>query len=484
MIESKIKRLFPIPVLLITLLIIVSLSTSYIGSTDVGDYAGVAKFFSGKSNADLRTSHSLVYGLIHAPLLTIFDSFFVMKITSLFWLILLIISVYHISGRNKKTLYLMLISPIVWYMGPWINPLQLASLIFLWGFHFINKYETANNKKYLILSGLLIGLSATIWNTLLFVTLFLVICFFYNRNINHFVIFIISFIAGLVPLLIIDQIFYGFALNSLLKFIVGIAVIILDGGIYGGTAQTTNPIINYLTFLAILPFFTYKLFFKKLFSKHKRQIIFITLLLLFFMSNPQIRYLILIVPLLIIYLAPSLSDKEFKIQILIFTIISLIAIAPYLVQIKYSTNSDELNSFFQNIGADKIEKLKQDSYNEALKAILEETGKQTFVIGNSPDDYYTLSHYYWGDEVEEFVSIQDYNLWIDNETILYKKKLEINPKINDRRKIWFEGGISKSNADDTDYSKIKYAIGIDQEISLQEFGFIGKYGNLYLSKKL
>ena len=50
---------------------------------------------------------------------------------------IIVYSVYIISNRNKKSLWMILLSPIIWYMAPWISPIQLASLFFLWGYYFI-----------------------------------------------------------------------------------------------------------------------------------------------------------------------------------------------------------------------------------------------------------------------------------------------------------------------------------------------------------
>ena len=123
-------------ILLITLilLLIITLSTQYVGITDIGDYTVPAKFFAQEYDAKLRTSHSVIYGLMHSPFVKLTQNFTFMKISSVLWLFLTILSVYYISNKNKKALLLVITTPIIWYMAPWINPIQLSSLLFLWAY--------------------------------------------------------------------------------------------------------------------------------------------------------------------------------------------------------------------------------------------------------------------------------------------------------------------------------------------------------------
>jgi len=487
-------KLIKLTIILVFLLAVISLLTQYHGSTDITEYKGVAKFFAGSYNAKIRASHSIVYGLIHAPLLIIFPNFLVMKIANILCMILIILSVYYISGKNKRALLLMVVSPIVWYMGPWIAPVQFSSLLFLWGFFFIKKFEKDSKKSYLIYSGVLIGLSWAFWNTVIFVLFFFLICFFYNKNINHFVIFLFSVILGLSPLLILDQIFYGFMFYSSTKFFFGVITTIFYGSIYLGQDMMLNSIFKYITsiftipfftyILIALPFFAYTLFSKKFFKKNKRTIIFLTLFFLFLLNNPQIRYILFLWPILIIHLSKSLNKKQFEIQFIIFAIISLLVINPYIIQIKYTTNAKELTSLFSNFGEWKISALHQEQMiHQDLEELSKEFPNSTFIVGNNLDDYTCLANIYWGYEIKEFVSIQDYNLFLKNDSSLFYKKIKFTPKIQDRRQVWIAGGLDKSENDNTDYNSINLGIGINEPINLTNFTLVKNYSILYLSKK-
>src|SRR3990167_4701640 len=86
-------------------LLLISLFTKYIGSTDVGDYAYVAKFFAGEFDAKIRSSHSYFYGFLMSPLVKLTNSFILMKLMSVVWLFLIVFSLYYMSRKDKRVLF-------------------------------------------------------------------------------------------------------------------------------------------------------------------------------------------------------------------------------------------------------------------------------------------------------------------------------------------------------------------------------------------
>lgn len=469
----------------VLLLGLISLATNYSGHVDIKDYAGVAKFFSGSYNAKIRTSHSMFYGIIHSPLISLFESFWVMKLTSVLWLFLIILSVYYISGRNRKTLLLVATSPIIWYMGPWISPIQLSVLLFLWGFFFINKFNRTLRKDYLMLSGILFGLSWVVWNTVLFFIIFIIICFFYNRNVNQIFVFLFFVLIGFLPRLVLDLLFYGFPFYTSIKFFFAVLGTIFYGGIYHSDELASNSLLNFLTFILMFPVFIHTLFSRKIFLSNKRQIIFLILGFILIAYAPQIRYVMFLWPILIIYLGKSLNEKQFKIQLVIFIVMSLLVIAPYVIQMKYDTNAKDFTSAVVNFGKWEINSINEDSLIlEDLNKITEDYPDLMFVVGNKPDSYSHLAMIYWGQNVDEFISMQDYNLFLRNESSLFEKKIKPTPKIADRRQIWFGGGMQKPENDNTDYDSIEFGIGIAEPINIEGFELAEQYDVLYLSKKV
>jgi len=480
MIDKRVK----FALILVAILVVVTVLTQFDSSTDAGDYAGVAKFFAGDYNADIRSSHSMLYGFIHAPLVNMTNSFAVMKLTSLLFLVLIILSVYHISGNNKKALLLMAASPIVWYLAPWLNPIQLAALLFLWSFFFINKFDKTGKLSYVIYSGILLGLAAAFWNTILYIALFMAVCFFFNRNINFLFVFILSFFIGLIPLFILEHYLFGFFLFSMSKTFASNIVVFLSGSIYPQRNILTPGIIDYLLYLLLIPLFSYTLFFSKTFSQNKRQIIFLSIILLFFLLNPQIRYLLLIFPILVVYLSKTLTRKQFRIQLVVFLVLSLLITVPYVIQINHSTNSPEFRTSVINMGSWEFTSIQQkDLISEDLRQITADFPNEVFVVGPANDDYSALALYYWGDNVKEFVSIEDYNFYVTNNSVIYEKRFSSNSRIQNRRQIWIEGGMGRNPSDDTNYEDISLGLGMGGPLEIDGFEVEKKYNILFLSRK-
>ncbi len=478
------SREFYIVLILFIFLVLLSLITNYYGHLDVFDYANVAKYFSNNYQAGLRTSHSLTYGILHAPLLNFFNNFLVMKLTGLFFYVLIMISLYYISNKDKKILLLFIFSPIIWYMGPWINPLKLTSLLFLWGFYFMSLFDSSNKKTHLFLSGIFIGLSAILWNTVFYIFVLFIIVFLFNKKLSDFIFFLFSFFIGLFPLFISDILIYNLPFYTILKSVSAFFITLLQGSIYSNENLFTNSFINYLSFILILPLFIFNLFKPDVFKKNKKQIIFLLITILFTLSNPQIRYILFFWPLILITLTPTLSEKQYKTQIILFSIIALFVIFPYLIQINYSTNAIDFNNLILNINNISISnQISEDLILQDLKSISHEFPNQSFIIGNNPDDYSILGFIYWGKEINEFISIQDYEMFLKNNSVLFEKSISSNPKIKERRQIVITGKMQKPDNDNTDYSKLNYGIGLNEPIDLSGFKLIKKYNLLYISEK-
>ena len=475
-----------ISISLLIVLSLLSLLTHFQDSTDQGDYTDIAKYFTGNYAAKVRTSHSLLYGFIHSPMVKIFQSFTVMKITNIIFLLLIVASIYLLSDKNPKTLLLATISPIFWYLGPWITPIMPATLLSLWSIHFLRtlgyEKESWRNIKNLIYAGVLSGLAVSLWDGFLPFLVILIICFFYDQKINHLTVFILSILLGMSPLLILNQAYYGFAFYSQIKYALTISVFAVYGGFNGNVAPFFWQ--SYLAYILIIPFTAYLLFKKNYYLQNTKEINFLALSLLFVLiTNPQIRYLMILWPLLLIHTAKNINEVQFKRQIAVFALVSILISAPYLVQIGYQTSYSELTRVLQNNGL-TIGPLNDNLLENNFIELTKDYPNQTFVVGNADDDYQQLAHIYWGKDVNEFVSIQDYNLFMQNKSTIFEKTFSSNPLFPDRRQIWISGGIRRNLQDATDYGAIQLGIGVNEPISLKEFNLTKNYGQFYLSKRV
>ena len=99
------------------------------------------------------------------------------------------------------------------------------------------------------------------------------------------------------------------------------------------------------------------------------------------------------------------------------------------------------------------------------------------------DFYANLAVIYWGDQINEFISIQDYRLGMSGEKVIFEKEFHPYPNIDERREIWIKGGISKTTNDKTDYNSIKYALSDKKEIDLNGFKLVKSYDMLNVFEK-
>ncbi|MBU3906867.1 MAG: glycosyltransferase family 39 protein [Nanoarchaeota archaeon] len=474
-----IKILSGIVLIILLLLIIIS---NYIGSTDVGDYANVAKFFAGEYNAKIRSSHSYFYGFINSPFIRLTSSFIGMKIMSIVWILLIILSIYYISKKDKRFLILSLATPIFWYMAPWINPIQIASLFFLWGYHFIKRYDENNNLPNLIYSGLFIGMALVFWDTILYFGAILTVCFLYDKKLSHLFYFMVFVFIGLIPRLILDQIMFNFAFYGIFRNFFGGVLNVL--GFTSGTGATPKSMIAILSVLLLLPLFSYLLIKPKNFKENKKTVFFLVLSLLLILTNPQIRYTLILTPIILLNLQNILSKKQLKIQIVCSIIISLLVIMPYVIQISYSTNAQELTSFVSNLGNITLSKtFPEEIIRQDLNNIGKDFPNQRFIVGNLPDDYSYLAMIYWGDGIKEFISIQDYELYLQNKTVILEKEFHPILNIPERREIWIKGGIS-ARINSSELSSVRYAISSETETDLNDFRLVKSYKKLSVFEKV
>ncbi|MEK6846907.1 MAG: hypothetical protein AABY16_01940 [Nanoarchaeota archaeon] len=466
----------------ITILIVITFLTRFYGGADILDYSDSAKFFADKYAAKIRSSHSYVYGLLHAIPISLTEGFFFFKITSLFSLLLIVYSVYRITNKNKKALWLMLLSPIVWYMAPWISPIQTASLFFLWSHYFIRKYDHLSNVKYLLYAGLLAGLSWAFWDGVLFFIPFFALSFLYNKKLSHFIYFIILVLVGSMPRLILDQILFGFAFLGILRHILASLTIALYGGIY--SQSSLIGLSKFIITFVFIPIFSYLLFTKKIIKENKKTATFLIFSIIIIILNSQVRFSLFVVPIIIASIAPYLSHKQFVLQIAISLILILLVINPYLIQLRYSTNFSEFGAIpyiFPDIKLNSL--FVEDLIKEDLKKVTEEYPNKTFVVGNNYESYRFLANIYWGDKVKEFVSIEDYKLNNSNNPKVFEKEFCSHIKISERRDFCTSVYIRKSFKDQTDYNKIEYALSDKDSLDLEGFSFVKKYKYLSLFKK-
>tara|TARA_Y100000310_G_scaffold330908_1_gene403490 strand:- start:4797 stop:6260 length:1464 start_codon:yes stop_codon:yes gene_type:complete len=473
-----------VTVLLLVGLAVVTVPHDLLDVTDVTDYSDTAKFFAGQYQAKYRSSHSIIYGLLLSPYVKLTGSFFVLKLITVFWLFLLIVSLYYISEKNKKTLWLFVTAPFIWYMAPWLSPVPIVALLFLWAYFFIRKFENEEKVKYVIYSSILLGLSAIFWDAALYFAIIFLVSFLYNKKFFFSWIFLAGILIGLIPRLIINQMFFDMAFFGVVKNFLALSSFLFEGGIYHQGYSGPN-LLTYLIVFLFTPFFYWMFYKKKNFLEYKKTIIFLTLSLVFILLNPQIRVIVPIAPIMILILGENLNKKRFKIQIALFLILSLLVVTPYLIQTKYEVSSRNIEKMIGHFPDIEIgEGFREKLIIEDLERIEMEFPGERFVVGDFNDAYVKLAHFYWGKGIKEFIAIEDYRLWDDEEYVLASKEIRTNAQINARREMAIILEWGRNSKDETDYDSIKYGISFERDLGLDGFEFVKKYKTLYLFEKV
>jgi len=456
-------------VALLLFLLVVTLVSKYYGSTDISDYSDTARYFAGEYSADIRSSHSYLYGYLAHFFIPIFNSYFIFKIFSLILISLIVLSVYFISGKEKNAFWLIAFAPTVWYMAAWINPIQISSLFLLWSWYFIEKYSHDEKIKSLALAGIFLGISFAFWDTILFFGSFLIIWFMFDKKLSHLFFLLLFVLVGLSPRLILDYSLFGFPFFSILKSFFGT---LSNAFFFGrGSSYSSSIFSNLISFLLIffsIPFLFWKNFKKEKLFDNRKTLGFLSFCLILIFINPQIRYTLAIIPIIIVLIVKDMNEIQFKKQIVSFIIISLIFIIPTILQIFFSFNQTN----YADIASILIEKNSRNLgvvfESELIKNDLEKitqdySGTDTFLVLGISDYYQKIAHIYWGNKIREFVSIQDFTLYYNNSTDIFSKKIVFIPRINERRTIWIGGGIGKNPNDLTNYSQINYALSFKNE---------------------
>lgn len=447
--ERRNKIIIVVAIIMFILLSFFTLTNDYYGSTDVKSFTSVAKYFSGDYPAKLRGSHSYLWGWANQNEVGNYG-FIAFKISNLSILIFLILSIYHISGKRKETLLLFAFSPIVWFMGSWINSIQVASLCFLWCYYFMREYEkNESNYRCLVLSGISFGLAVALWHGVLLFGFFFMLIYFWDKQLIDSINFLLWSLIGLMPLLILDSIIFGFPFHSIIKNISGTILNSLGQGLYQNIGFFN--IWNGIFFLAFLPLFFWRIYRPTFLEENIRITIFITtcMLIIFFM-NPQIRYAFFLMPLILVNI--DLKGRTAKYLIYSSVLIIGMVFIPYMM--------------YEN---------PQDKIEQDLNLLVADYPNQVFVVGNHPDDYDILANAYWGDQVKEFVSIQDYRGGVD-----YQVNFISTPEFQGRREIYLNAGMRKPSNDLTDYNSIKYGISFEDNLNISGFEYIRSYGDLRL----
>jgi len=449
--------------IIVIFLIIIPVFTRKVFFADTTDYLGVARYFHGDLNSAIRNTHNWDYGLFLSFFLKMFNSIILLRIINSIWILLTALVLYKLS-KNKKVLWLWFLSPIVWYLAPYIHPLPMATFFLTASYYLLKKYETSNNKFDLAISGFFLGIAALFWDGMLILAPFFIISFFFKRKLSEVILFLFLFGISFSIKLFTDWVLFNFPLFSTFRQLGSTMLFVLKKAAFTDTTSASflvhfipTNLIFYL--FAITPFF-FTLY--RSFKQYKQEITFIMLIFLFFVFNNQPRYAIIIAPLSLLLISKTINKKELIINSILSVILIIFLIYPAFVD---TTDTNIAND---------LEQIGIDFPNEVFLAGSSTKGQE--------DDYLVFSTLYYGDKIKEFVSWQDYNLAIKNETIFYQVTFEPDySKVNEIRNMFITLGMSRVS--NRNYSEVKYLISRERAIGLKNFKLVKEYKVLNVFKK-
>lgn len=306
-------------IIFVLILILFAVFSNKVIFHDSTEYITLAKNFAGIKNVDLFSSHSLLYPLIISPFLKIWPSLTMLKLINCVWIFLIGIVLFLVF-KDKKVFIIFAFSPLVWYTSIQTTPLLPATFFFLIAYIFLKKNELKYNLLY---SGFFLGLSYAINDSSLFVIVFFLLIYFWDKKLSSLFIYLIFVGIGILPRLILDYYLFHMPFYSMIRFFG--ANMIISIGLYPGT---TNTMLfsnwSALFIIIVISPFLYKLY-RVNFKEHGRDLIFLVISgILLLVRCAMFKYFLIIAPIAIILLAKTLTNREIKWHCIISMIIIFI----------------------------------------------------------------------------------------------------------------------------------------------------------------
>jgi hypothetical protein len=316
------------------------------------------------------------------------------KIVNVIWLLLIGIVLFYWL-KNKKAFWIFAFSPLVWFVSIQITPILPASFFLLLAYIFMKKEKL---KYRLLYSGFFLGLSYTFYDPMIFISLFFMLIYFWEKTLGNFVKYLIAFGIGVLPRLILDYIIFNNPFYSIIRFWGNNVLVLLgvykNSGILGIFSDPSILVI----LLAISPLL-FKIYKVKL-KENKKELLFLGLTFLFlFIRTPALKYFFLISPLIILVLSECFNKRDIKWH----CILSI----PVILLLTYG--------FF---GANEDFKIQQD-----VHSILNDY-KVDYIIG-PPLAANSLATFFWQNN-PRIVWLEDYLASVKNETEFRSYKINLS----------------------------------------------------------
>lgn len=311
-------RLFFV-VFCLVLLIFTFFSTK-LGFHDEPEYYILAKAFAGYENQSIFTSHSLLYPFFGGIFISLYPSLFVVQLVGLFWIALTALLLSYVDSR---AFLLFLFSPLVWMTSVAFTPL-LPALFFMAALHVAYlRWQSTRRFVYFILSGLSFGFAFALYTATLVPLFFFLFAYLRKETLQQTLFYLCFTLPGLFLRGLIDFIYTGFPFYSYVRdFGANLKVILGQSttqyGFFHGLFASSSWLIFFLS--APLFFLIYRLRAKS----HTSELLYLVPSFLFFFVRGGIpKYFLLILPSLLLLVAPLFSRRELWINALLGVLLTV-----------------------------------------------------------------------------------------------------------------------------------------------------------------
>ncbi|MBU0894636.1 MAG: hypothetical protein KKF48_03320 [Nanoarchaeota archaeon] len=379
------------------LLVLFAVFSTKIGFHDSYEYINIAKNFAGIKNINLFSGHALIYPALISLFLKVWPSFIMLKIVNILWVFLIgVVLLFWL--KNKTAFILFAFSPLTWYVSIQTTPVLPATFVFLLSFIFFYKKDS---KHRLLYSGLFLGIACAFYTPMILIGTIFILVYFWKNSFVNVVKYVVAIFIGFLPRGIQEYYLFKMPFYSLIRYFGNNFMVFLG---LNPLTKGINFLSNFwiLSIVVLISPFLFKIC-KINFNKYKKHLIFLSISgLIFLLRVQQLKYFLILSPIILILLSKSLNDKEIKINNIISTIFIIVLIF----------------SFFGINGEILIQR--------DLKQINQDFEVDYVIAG--PSEATVLAAFWWKDN-PRFVWWEDYEASIENKTIIRSYKLGVEPKL-------------------------------------------------------
>jgi len=360
---------------------------------DALEYINLAKNLAGIKNIDIFSCHSALYPFIISFFLKIFPSAMTIRLINCSW-IFLIGLVLLLGLKNQKAFIIFSFSPLSWYMSIQTTPALPAAFFFLLSYIFFFKEKIRFN---LWLAGFFLGLAFAFYTPIGLLAAFLIPIFFWDKPFSKIISFGIASAIGFIPSLLLDYYLFGTPGYSLIRFIgVNFLIILNQHPSYNPINFFRHPEM-WMLLIVISPFL-FRIYKLEL-QKYGRILLFLGVITLILVIRiPDIKYFIMLSPIVALLLSRVLNEFEIKWHCIISIAVIIFLTYGFFVQ-DAAYNAD-------------LQKIKQNYSNK-------------YFIGGPIEESSILAAFSW-ENTPYFVWWQDYQASLNNQTLFRKYDFNFN----------------------------------------------------------